>query len=175
MTTGPKAVRARYLVLAAGLLWTYACVTVAFATLPWWRLLRDRTGAIVVLAPGCGATNHYIQEYERREEVRARVLPLVLATGIHRGDETPASAWSCDLVAARMREDHPWLHAVPQRYLCQSVRRWARTTVEAGDADWGTSPWIVDGVGHSRLTEYDALTRKGIGFNKQGLTVEPVR
>lgn len=137
---------------------------------PFWRFVPEHL-LLPVSAHGCGSGSGYRMLYEYDPELRARILPVILPSRGYRGEETGDSRWSCDRIAEAMRDDHSALDWVPQRFLCQSVRRHVRELYRKEHYNLGSALWIVDGRAVGPALLYETLTAKGIWYTKKGLEV----
>lgn len=137
---------------------------------PFWRLVPGQF-LLPVSGHGCGSANGYRRAYEADAELRARILPVVLASRGYRGEETEVSQWSCDRIADSLRAEHAALELVPKRFLCQSVRRHVRDLVRYAHYNLGSALWIIDGQAIGPALLYETLTAKGIAYTRNGLEV----
>lgn len=137
---------------------------------PFWRFLPEQL-LLPVSGHGCGSADGYRRVYETDSELRARILPVVMASRGHRGEESEVSQWSCDRIADSLRDRHATLELVPKRFLCQSVRRHVRELVRNEHYNIGSALWIVDGQAVGPALMYETLSAKGIAYTRNGLEV----
>jgi hypothetical protein len=127
----------RALDIVAALALLYAVGVTALASLPAWRHLPDLP--ISVTTGSCPATPIALAADPDL------LVPLVLASGVEHGTETPAAAESCRRMAALVREADSFYELVPDRFVCRSIRRHAHDLWLEADLWPGPHMWIVDG------------------------------
>lgn len=137
---------------------------------PFWRFVPKNL-LLTVSAHECGSAYGYRKLYEADPELRARLLPIVMASRGYRGDESEISQWSCDNIAQAMRDHQSWLALVPKRFLCQSVRRHVQALYSEAHYNIGPPLWIVDNQAIGPALLYETLTAKGIAYTHEGLEV----
>lgn len=146
----------------------YAVGVAVLAQLPAWRHLPDIP--ISVTTGSCPATPIALRA---DPEI---VVPLVLASGVERGAETPAAAESCRRMVALVRSSEPAYEYVPDRFICRSIRRHAHDLWLEADLWPGPHMWIVDDeiIGAGQPGFADALVAAGVRYIDRGRGVEIV-
>jgi hypothetical protein len=117
--------------------------------------------AMVLVADGCHAAMPHV-EAASNPDLDNRMLTVVVPTSNLGGSALLAR--NCDMLARRIRAQHPGMRLVPRRAICYRIQRWAHMEIETANRTPGQVVWIVQGEVLAKKDEYPVLTQLGLAY-----------